>query len=961
MTATQGIILNKAQEEVVGHTEGPLLVVAGAGTGKTGVLVARINRLLNEGVPAKAVLAVTFTEKAAAEMLDRIAEARQHIETTLPIMTFNAFGESLLREFNTDIGLSRDFLVMGDNAKVVFLRQHLTELGLRYFSPISNPEGLLPDIADYFSQLKQHVITPNIYNQFVASMRVGDEADRLEKSKHEELARAYQAYIEISNRESVIDYDDQIYRVIELLKVRPNVLEILQSRYQHIMIDEFQDTNPMQSELIDLLYGAPSPSKPPIDTRSLVVVGDDDQSIYGFRGATLANILDFKERYPKTKEITLTENYRSTQAILDGAYQLIQNNNPYRLETRLNIRKRLHAQKTGPKPSCKQFSQLDLELDWLADDIKQRLKNGEEAGQIAVLCRRNATAKQLSERLSLADIDHTVIGERYQLYQTEVVRMLVEALRAVIDPAADVSLYHTLSSALFNIPIEQLAKLSARARRTYHSLSELIIDQTDEIYQPLKHAVELIAMWREQAGTTTVGRLVYKVIEESGYKDRLSNDALHYPEAALNISHLSNFFRTLKEFESIAIQPTAVQYLESFAVLEAAGESNEDGTLQVANDKVNILTIHKAKGLEWNTVYIADCTEGSFPLRARNGGISMPEDLIKSTSSEADEHFAEERRLMYVALTRARQNLVLSYSKRHFSPIERKPSRFITEIFGTVSADNGNETAPTQARLDLVAPALYTPTPVTVPRTIYDGKTFNFSASQVTTFLNCPLDFYYYYVLNVPQAPKASAAYGTAIHAVIETVNNALKNQQDLALEDVITAFEQAWNIEGYISKDHAETAHEQALQTIQNFYEQHFLGDKIIPTEVESEFSVPLPGTTIRLRGRFDAVFENENGAEIRDYKTSSTVDTPEKAKRRTSSSDQLTIYALVWRELHGELPAKLSLEFVDTGMFGEVKKTIRGIETMRQKIIYMSEAIAKNEFKPGSKHDYCRHPQLS
>ena len=279
--------LNTAQKQVANHKDGPLLVVAGAGTGKTRVIVERINNLLSQGIEARRILAVTFTEKSAAEMLDRVLEAQSSFEVELPVLTFNAFGESLLREFNTDIGLSRNFILLGESAKIVFLRQHLEDLELDYYSPFSNPDGLLPDIADHFSQLKQHVITAQIYDEFVTKMPTSDEAQLLEKKKHQELSTAYKQYLRLCKEYNLIDYDDQIFRAIELLESRPNVRETLRERYHTIMIDEFQDTNPMQSRLIDLLVN---------ETQNLMVVGDDDQSIYGFRGATLANILEFKTR-----------------------------------------------------------------------------------------------------------------------------------------------------------------------------------------------------------------------------------------------------------------------------------------------------------------------------------------------------------------------------------------------------------------------------------------------------------------------------------------------------------------------------------------------------------------------------------------------------------------------------------------------------------------------------------------
>lgn len=945
--------LNPAQQAVVDHQNGPLLVVAGAGTGKTRVIVKRINRLLDEGVEAKAILAVTFTEKAAAEMLERVMERRGGYLLELPIMTFNAFGESLLREFNTDIGLNRNFLLMGDNAKVVFLRQHLAELELDYYSPISNPEGLLPDIADYFSRLKQHVITPEVYDSYVSQMPSSTEAEQLEKAKHRELTRAFGHYLDLCKQRSVIDYDDQIYRVIELLNNRPNIQSQLTSRYHTIMVDEFQDTNPMQSNLIDLLVGK---------TQNLMVVGDDDQSIYGFRGATLANILQFKPRYKTATEVTLTQNYRSSQQILDGAYNLIQNNNPNRLEASLKIDKKLRAQTTGADPLLMHFGLLDQELNWLTEDISKRLRSGEKPGDIAILCRRKITANLIAQKLELADIDYVVIGERYQLYQTEVVRMLVEALNAVINSSADTSLYHTLCGGLFNASAELMAELSAQAKRQHQPLSQLIESQTDEQYQTLQANLKLIRDWRRQAGSQTVGRLAYKIIDQTGYKERLLNDSLTEPDAAVTITQLAEFFKTLKEFESIALQPTTLQYIESFPVLEAAGESGEDGTLQVSIDKINILTIHKSKGLEWNTVYIPDCTEGSFPLRARGGGIQVPSEMISSSSSAADEHLAEERRLMYVALTRARQNLQLSFSDRHHSQTLRKPSRFLAEIFSddAVGKSVHNQANGAQAGLDLFLQAPAKPNQVSVPRSIYDGTTVHLSVSQIDTYLRCPLDFYYRYVLNVPEEASSTASYGTTIHALIEAINRALISGQVIELADLESQFETLWVPEGYLSNDHARRAKKQALSTLRNFYRNHYELEKVVPHQVEEPFSVILQPEMVRLKGRLDVVFQTNEGIEIRDYKTSSTVTTPEKAKSRASGSDQLTLYALVWQELHGELPARLSLEFVDTNMIGYIKKTPRGIATMRSKIGEMAEAIKRNEFIPGKDHIYCRHPEI-
>lgn len=945
-----GYELNKAQSKAAQPQKtGQLLVVAGAGTGKTRVIVQRISNLLDEGVEPHRILAVTFTEKAASEMLERVLELRPDLHAELPILTFNAFGEGILREFNTEIGLSRNFLLLGDSAQIVFLEQHLDELELDYYAPITNPKGLLPDIAEYFSKLKQHVVTPEAYERFVKKMPSQDASQKLDKSKHTELAQAYANYIQLAKQYNVIDYDDQIYRAIELLNTRPNIRKHLQSRYQTIMIDEFQDTNPMQSQLIDLL-SAPN--------NSLMVVGDDDQSIYGFRGATLANILDFKQRYPKSREVTLIDNYRSGQALLDAAHALVQFNNPHRLEARLGIDKRLRAQRKGQPPSIMQFSTLDFELQWIVEDITERLAGGSSPQQIAVLCRRNTTAILVGQALQLADIKYAIVGERYQLYKTEVVRMIVECLRAIVDTTASLSLYHTLGGGLFNIPGSTLAALAGQARTEQQNLETYLGGQA--LDEKVTKSLELINNWRDRATSFAVGKLVYAILEDTGFKTALYAQAMKDPEAANTVIQLSEFFRALNEFESISIQPSAAQYLESFPVLEAAGESSEDNTLHISSDRLNILTIHKAKGLEWDTVYVPDCSEGSFPLRARVGGIPLPEKLVARQTSAADEHIAEERRLMYVAMTRARRDLIMTYSRTHNGRTIRKPSRFIAETFQTDALkDSDSETEPQS--LELAATPSFVHTEVNLPSSMLDGQRLRLSVSQIETFLKCPLDFYYRYVLNVPEPPSAAAKYGEAVHAAIELINTSLKDKTDLSLEQVETELLEVLDTAVYDSALLKERMQRQALASLKRFYQKYYQGAALMPAYVELPFRATLKEEKLTIRGRIDAVFETENGAEIRDYKTSTTIDSEDKAKRRAGGSDQLTLYALIWQEMHGELPARLSLEFVDTGLIGSVTKTQRGIDTMRAKLGDMVQAISKRQFTPGSDHRYCRHPEIS
>jgi DNA helicase-2/ATP-dependent DNA helicase PcrA len=506
--------------------DGPALVVAGAGTGKTSVIVERIIRLITSGVQPEQILALTFTEKAAAEMRDRVAEASLTASLDTTIATFNGFGNDLLKQYGNEWGLS-DMRLLGETGQLVFLREHFDELQLDYFAPVSNPDGQLSALRDYASTLKQQLVAPETYTAYANGLPASDAAEALDKKKHQELARFYDSYITLCRKQQMIDYDDQIYLAVQLLQARPNVLRTLQSRYRYILVDEFQDTNPMQSALVDLLAA---------DHQNLMVVGDDDQSIYGWRGATLANILDFSKRYPAAQNITLIENYRSTQQILDAAYRLIQNNNPERLEVINKLDKRLHGQSKGDAPSLQHFYSFEAELTWLAENIAHRLANGQDPEQIAVLARGRQSAQRVHEALELHGVEHAISGQKSNLYRQSVVQQLIELLKTVSNPTNNTALFHALSGPAFTLPAQELAALAAQAHAEHSSLHDAIAASGSE---PFTAALASLSDWREQTKQLSVGNLAYAIITDSGWKQRLYNDAQQDAEAYVQAQALS--------------------------------------------------------------------------------------------------------------------------------------------------------------------------------------------------------------------------------------------------------------------------------------------------------------------------------------------------------------------------------------------------------------------------------------
>jgi len=935
--------LNEAQKKAVDHKTGAALVVAGAGTGKTKVIVDRILKLIESGEPPENILSLTFTEKAAAEMLDRVNELRGGFTFDITISTYNAFGSEILQTYAPDIGLSPNQKLMGETGQLVFLKEHLDELGLDYYAPVSSPDSQLKNLSDYFSLLKQQVITPEAYKKYADKLSESDEETKLEKQKHQEVANAYGKYIQLCRQNSVIDYDDQIYLSLELMRRRPNVRKKLSEKYKFILVDEFQDTNPMQSELLNQLAGS---------DQNLLVVGDDDQSIYGWRGATLKNILDFNKAYPKTSETTLIENYRSSQEILDAGYELIQSNNPNRLETINKLDKKLRSNTpSGPKPKVMHFASLDSELGWLAEDIAKKLQDGTPPGDIAVLARRNVVVRKIHETLEANNIEHVVAGIKSDMYQQPVVTTVIEALKVVSDPQDDVALFHTLGSVLFEIDSKTLSEASSAARRVHGRLTDELKQLDDS---KVGNALEQIDKWRSSVHEKTVGQVAFEILDDSGWKDKLYLEATSDPLVAHQVQALSQFFSTLKEFERIADTPSVLNYLSNLPALKSAGADLSDDSMALSDVAVNVLTIHKAKGLEWEHVYVADLTEGSFPMRARSSSLELPEELKVQTA--ADDHLAEERRLMYVSITRAKKNLTLSYSDTHTGVTKRRPSRFLSEIPETMLnyEDSLGETL-NQTGLELFSETT-SKGEVPLPARMLEGESIVLSASQVGDYLRCPLDFYYRHILNVPQPPNPSSSYGTLIHEQIQKIHLGMISGTVPTLEDILESVEGQWPVAGYHSPKQRERAHQQGAKTIERVYKR--LVAEAAPSKVEAPFRVLIPDTNLIVKGRIDAVFETKEGTTITDYKTGTTANTEKKAKSRATSSMQLNLYAEAWRLMNDEMPKLLVLDFVETGQIGSVKKQEKTLDNLEKKLAELPVKIKTGEYEPVGDHKYCRHP---
>jgi DNA helicase-2/ATP-dependent DNA helicase PcrA len=531
------------------------------------------------------------------------------------------------------------------------------------------------------------------------------------------------------------------------------------------------------------------------------------------------------------------------------------------------------------------------------------------------------------------------------------VRQLVEALKAIADPQDDMALFHALSGPLFGLNLTELSQLSGGARREQIQLAEALATSDEPAFAA---ALKQLTEWREIAHEQSVGSLAYTLMTDSGWKQRLYEDAQREPAVITQIQALAKYFTTLKEFERIAGVPSVQNYAISLPVLQAAGSQFEDPTLDISDDQVNVLSVHRAKGLEWETVYIVDCTEGSFPLSRFGAGLEVPSEL-QINPSEADEHMAEERRLMYVAATRARQDLVLSYSNRHGAGATRRPSRFLQELLGHEPDATAQEEAG-QTTLELFAPKTSAQDTIALPESMRQNNRLVLSVSQIETWLRCPQDFYYKYVLNMPLPPAPQLAYGSLVHGVIERIHKAREQGAMPELRELTASVVDNLPRAGYQSARSRDRASQQAIRTVKTVFERFSRDD--LPIETELPFSIEVEDLPLTIRGRIDAVYKLGDGVEIRDFKTGTSVRTAEQAKSRVSGSQQLTLYALAWQQLRGELPAKLSLDFVETGQIYGIRKQAKSLDTLHAKLEQMVSNLQAGEYPAGRDHKRCMHP---
>ncbi|MFH1583000.1 MAG: UvrD-helicase domain-containing protein [Candidatus Falkowbacteria bacterium] len=998
--------LNQEQLRAVLRKDGPLLIVAGAGTGKTTVITQRVAYLIEQGLAkSDEILALTFTEKAAAEMEERVGSLLPIGYFDLWISTFHSFAERILKEHGLSIGLPGDFKLLNEFEQWALVKKNLDKFELDYYRPLGNPTKFIRALLKHFSRAKDEDISPAAYLEYAdglkqdldqtlsgASKVMAKEAAEQETLRLNEIADAYHVYQQLLLDNNAMDFGDLINYTLKLFRQRPAILEKYIKQFKYILVDEFQDTNWAQYELIKLL-AAPA--------NNLTVVGDDDQSIYRFRGASMSNILQFKKDFSKSEEIILVKNYRSAQNILDLSYEFIKQNNPNRLEWQLKkdkkLSKKLMAENSGAGViEVLRGADLAEEVKLAADKIIEIKTKDKAAGwsDFAVLVRANDSANDFMAEFERRGLPY-IFGASRGLYIKPLIMDVTAYFKLLDNYHESLALYRILNLPIFNFTCEELVNFNYLARKKAWSLFEVInnggiLKFSANLEKKIKPVLAFIAKHSILAREKPASEVFLAFMNDSGYLKYLAKSGDQKNLEAINL--LNQFLKRIKTFENSSPDKSVKAFLEELNLeMEAGEEGGLAPDLEAGPEAVKILTVHAAKGLEFKYVFIAKVVDKRFPTIERKEQIELPDALVKEILPEGDVHLEEERRLFYVAMTRAKSDLYFSWAPDYGGARDKKPSRFLHEL-GLVKKIvplNKGDTRPTECQsfgreggLKTLAQEQFIKSPL--PPLDKGGKIpSHFSYSQLAAYSACPYQYRFAHILKIPTMGKEQFSFGKTLHATLQKLFVLLNEKKGLGqaelfggkakppegsitFEEILKLYEQSWVDDWFESKKKKQERKKQGQEILKVFYEKYKDNWPLaLFLEKGFNFKVTDGRDSYVVRGVVDRIDQADpstgsgraGGLKLVDYKTGKPKD-----KLTFGEKEQLLIYQLAIQELFKQEVKILAFYYLDNNSEVEFIGSAKDLEKIKAKIINTIKEIKQGRFeaKPGALCAWCDFKEI-
>ncbi|MGH9492205.1 MAG: ATP-dependent helicase [Terriglobales bacterium] len=950
------IPFHERQREAIEHLEGPMLVVAGAGTGKTRVLVERVARLIEAGhARPEEILAVTYTKEAAAQLRRRVQERVGEAGAKgLRADTFHGFAYGLIQ------AAGRAFDTLDDKDLWVYLRRRLRELPLERFRKAAQPAKFLEDLLDFFRRCHDELVDPAAYENYVERVARGElPLPRVSKSKQaeelppeealercREIARVYRAVEEMLRADNFGTFGHQILGAVRRLREDPASLERERKRTRFLLVDEFQDSNVAQIELVALLAG---------EARNLFAVGDPDQAIYRFRGATSAAFDEFLRRFPDARTVRLEDNHRSTSNILRCAHAVVRRNPPvarpgsslggeFERQPLRSMREEEAARAGRPLPAAVVEMVLADGAHAEAAAIAQAIRDRHDELQcrwsdFAVLYRQHNHRRLLVEELERRQVPYAV--ENLNVLDTGPVRDLLACLRSVASPSDSVSLLRLAALPQFSLDGIRLRNLLAREKESTGFRKAL------ERFPGGKRLLRC----RDEAARAASAPLMT-------LSSLLPPLALAFG-LELESEPVAAFQKFVQDWE---VKPLPgektlrgfLEYLEYFVEAGGAVSAGSDPT----EDAVRLMTIHTAKGLEFRHVSVIRVNSPALPISYREHLFDFPQELRRSAAPEdpKEVHYQEELRLFYVAMTRAQDSLTLSSGRRGGkNPVPERFLRQIAEEKAVSACWRRKDAAP--YRIDLEAGAAVSavaPWMLLPPR--WTPGELSLSATGVESYELCPLQFKIKYDWALPGEPTAAMQYGNAVHTVLKRYYDSVRAGQPLSSEQVEEEFRREFAKAALDDSHQRELYERQGIAQLREFLAARQSEPPPEVLDTEKTFSVEIGGA--RLRGRVDRLDRcGEDGVAIVDYKTGAP-----RSQEEADESLQLSIYALAAQRQWKLEPRRLVFYNLETNQAIETKRSPKQLEDAERQVRIAAENIAQGLFpaKPGWHCRWCSYRSL-
>jgi DNA helicase-2/ATP-dependent DNA helicase PcrA len=777
--------LNVEQKKAVDTIEGPVMLVAGPGTGKTQTLALRIANIIRQtDTPASSILALTYTESGARTMKSRLTTMIGSEAYYANISTFHAFCQGVIKDNPDVFTLNASGEPLSDLEKLKIIRQLIDKAGLKVLRPTGSPYHYASAILGAISDLKREGVNPDEFEELLVAENLflkSDDVSELKKTKltkrqrnlakNQELNLLFRKYQEVLKAEGSFDFEDMITTVVDAFKQNEELLFSCQEKYLYILVDEYQDTNSAQNELMLLLakyWGTEA---------NIFVTGDPDQSIMRFQGASIENQLSFVKAYPNASVITLKQNYRSSQNILDTANSLITHNNLRINDVAPGIDPHLTSQiGSGRKISTAELSGSTAEVIFIAEDIKQKIKTGTALSDIAVIYHKNFEATVIADTLSKYGIDYTVQGGANVL-SDPTVRNFLKILKVIYqmrEKLEDEDLFTILHYDIFGIdPLDvlKIARLAGDSRLTLFdvlassdSLTQLTLTSRKEIDETFTK----LNNWSALDANKTFVEFFEEVLNKSGYLNSILS-SYH------NLAKMNTLFDEVKRMNRSDHNLDLMGFIENLHIMEENHIRIEESSYGVSRDAITLTTAHKSKGLEWEHVYIYKAIDGNWGNNKKAELISLPSTLLKNVKPSDKEKNEDERRLFYVAMTRAKSSLTITRARAYSSygkSQEASPTMFLEELnanlLDKIDVSQIEESAHKHIETILGSQAIQD-TPASERAYLQDiVDNFKLAATSLNSYLFCAYKFKLDKLLKVPHAKKAHLAFGTAIHSALE-------------------------------------------------------------------------------------------------------------------------------------------------------------------------------------------------